>query len=87
MLLNQNSIKKKIIKISQNNKFLTNNANILSIYIVVYLSIFFLISIEYLPKFYETYKKVSFYNAKTHFEFLSEYFSKPGIVQVKINIK
>ena len=83
-LLANNFIKRNK-KITENSQFLKFNTNIISMFFVLYLTIFAVISIKYVPNFYSVSNRIELYNAKTRIKYFSEFFSSQPICKVKLN--
>ncbi len=73
-------------KFSQNSRYLKINTNIISVFFVLYLMVFCMICLRYLPNFYATSVKDDLFKSKYNIKYFSHYFSKQGITQVSVYI-
>lgn len=73
-------------KFSQNSRYLKINTNIISVFFVLYLMVFCMIFIRYLPNFYSSTVKDDLFKSKYNLKYFSHYFSKQGFTQVLVYI-
>ena len=84
ILLTKNlQMKKK--KMSQTSNYLKTNTNLISAFFILYLMIFCVITLRYIPNFYTSAKSADLYLSKMSIKYFSDYFPQQGLTQVKFS--